>query len=164
MRHLLGLGHERIAYIARSDDPENNRARSQAYRQALTDAGLSCDSSYVVEAPYSPYSGASALRRLLELPRPPSAVVAYNDHIAIDACRAALERGLRVPQDIAVAGYGDIPSALITTPAITTVAIPLREMGEAALETLLVRDGASPPSKVFPTRLVVRASTVGEPD
>jgi LacI family transcriptional regulator len=164
MKHLLGLGHTRIAYIARSDDTENNAARFQAYKECLKNAKLPFRSDYVVEAPFSPYSGMSAMRVLLELPQPPTAVVAFNDHIAIDACRAALEHGLNVPKDIAVAGYGNIPSTLITTPAITTVAVPLKEMGEAALETLLktIEAGVVQKSQVFPTQLVVRAST--EPD
>jgi LacI family transcriptional regulator len=162
MKHLLGQGHKRIAYIARSDDPENNAARFNAYRQALKKAKLPFHPDYVVEAPFSPYSGMSAMRVLLELPQPPTAVVAFNDHVAIDACRAALERGLKVPQAIAVAGYGNIPSSLITTPAITTVAMPLREMGEAAFENLLtiIETGEAAPSRTFPTQLVVRASTL----
>jgi LacI family transcriptional regulator len=162
MKHLLGQGHKRIAYIARSDDPENNAARFNAYKQALKKAKLPFRSNYIVEAPFTPYSGMSAMQRLLELPQPPSAVVAFNDHIAIDACRAALERGYKVPKDIAVVGYGNIPSTLITTPAITTVAMPLREMGEAAFENLLtlINTGKAPPSQTFPTQLVVRASTL----
>jgi LacI family transcriptional regulator len=161
MEHLLGLGHKRIAYLARSEDTENNTARFHAYKQALKQAKLPFQADYVVEAPFSPYSGMSAMRVLLELPQPPTAVVAFNDHIAIDACRAIFERGLNVPKDIAVAGYGNIPSTLITTPAITTVAVPLREMGEVALETLLtmIETDEVPPSRVFPTQLVVRAST-----
>jgi LacI family transcriptional regulator len=161
MKHLLGQGHKRIAYIARSDDPENNAARFSAYKQALKKAKIPFRTEYVVEAPFAPYSGMSAMKLLLELPKPPSAVVAFNDHIAIDACRAALERGRKVPEDIAIAGYGNIPSALITTPAITTVAMPLREMGEAAFENLLtmIETGEAPPSKVFPTHLAVRASS-----
>jgi LacI family transcriptional regulator len=162
MKHLLRQGHKRIAYIARSDDPENNAARFNAYKQALKKAKISFRSQYVVEAPFSPYSGVNAMQHLLELPKPPSAVVAFNDHIAIDACRAALERGKKVPEDIAIAGYGNIPSSLITTPAITTVAMPLKEMGEAALETLLkmIDKGQTPENQIFPTQLVVRASTV----
>lgn len=162
MKHLLEQGHKRIAYIARSDDPENNAARFKAYKQALKKAKLPFHADYVVEAPFSPYSGMSAMRVLLELPQPPGAVVAFNDHVAIDACRAALEYGLKIPQDIAVAGYGNIPSSLITTPAITTVAMPLREMGEAAFESLLtiIETGEATPSRIFPTQLVVRASTL----
>jgi DNA-binding LacI/PurR family transcriptional regulator len=162
MKHFLGQGHTRIAFIARSDDPENNAARLNAYKQALKKAKLSFCTDYVVEAPYSAYSGMNAMRELLELPARPTAVVAFNDHIAIDACRAAQEQGLNVPKDIAIAGYGNIPSSLITTPAITTVAMPLKEMGEATFENLLtmIETGGTPASHVFPIELVVRASTV----
>lgn len=161
MQHLLGLGHKRIAYIARSDDFENNALRFAAYKGALANAGIPFKADLLVDAPYTPYSGMSAMRVLLELPHPPSAVVAFNDHIAIDACRAVLERGLGVPEDIAIAGYGNIPSSLITTPPITTAAMPLREMGEAALEALLslLETGVAPPQRIFPTQLIVRAST-----
>jgi LacI family transcriptional regulator len=159
MKHFLRQGHQRIAYMARSDDSENNAARFNAYKQSLKKAKLPFHTGYVVEAPFTPYSGAAAMKQLLEHPKPPTAVVAFNDHVAIDACRAAQERGLNVPRDIAVAGYGNIPSSLITTPA---VAVPLREMGEAAFASLLkmIETGKAPASKIFPAKLVVRASTL----
>jgi LacI family transcriptional regulator len=163
MKHLLKQKHKRIAYIARPDDPENNAARFDAYKNALKKANIPFRADYVVQAPYSrPYSGMSAMQGLLEHPKPPTAVIAFNDHIAIDACRAALGRGLNVPNDIAITGYGDIPSALITTPAITTVAMPLKEMGETAFDHLLkmIETGKTPASKIFPTHLIMRASTL----
>jgi LacI family transcriptional regulator len=162
MAHLLELGHTRIAYIARPDDAQNNQERFHAYRTALQRAQLPFNPDYIAEAPYLPYSGMSAMRTLLALAEPPTAVVAYNDHIAIDACRAALELNLKVPQDVAVAGYGNIPSSLIVSPAITTLAMPLREMGEAALDSLvmMIETGQAPPSRIFPTQLLIRASTV----
>ena len=161
MRHLLELGHTRIAYIARSDDVENNAARFKTYKKTLQEVGL-FNPDYVAEAPYTPYSGSSAMRSLLEHPHPPSAVLAFNDHIALDACRAATEHGLSIPQDIAVAGYGNIPSSLMVTPALTTVALPLKEMGGAALEILLSlieKKETTPSSRVFATELMIRAST-----
>jgi LacI family transcriptional regulator len=163
MKHLLEQKHKRIAYIARPDDPENNTARFNAYKNALKKANIPFRSDYVVQAPYSsPYSGMKAVQELLELSKPPTAVIAFNDHIAIDACRAALEQGFKIPHDLAVAGYGDIPSSLVTTPAITTVAMPLKDMGETAFENLLtiIETGKTPASKVFPTQLVMRASTL----
>lgn len=162
MTHLLELGHTRIAYIARPDDPQNNRARLAAYQAALTAAQLPFNPDYIAEAPYLPYSGMSAMRTLLELAEPPTAVVAYNDHIAIDACRAALELGLAIPQDIAITGYGNIPSSLIVSPAITTLAMPLREMGEAALGSLLhmIETAEVTPSRTFATQLLARGSTL----
>ena len=162
MKHFLQQGHKRIAYLARSDDSENNAARFNAYKQSLKKAKIPFRAEYVVEAPFTPYSGIAAMKKLLEHPKPPTAVVAFNDHVAIDACRAALERGLKIPEDIAVAGYGNIPSSLITTPTVTTVAVPLREMGETAFATLLkmIETGKAPASKIFSTKLVVRASTL----
>ncbi len=170
MTHLLELGHSRIAYIARPDDTHNNLGRFTAYQAALESAQLPFDKHYVADAPYLPYSGMSAMRTLLELAEPPSAVVAYNDHIAIDACRLALEQGLRVPEDIAITGYGNIPSSLIVSPKITTLAMPLRQMGETALDSLLhlIETGEAAPSHTFATQLLVRGSTVAgsyaEPD
>lgn len=160
-KHLIHLGHKKIAYISRSSDFENNNERFQAYKEALKQAKLEFNPDYVVEAPYTAYSGMGAMRVLLELPEVPSAVVCFNDHIAIDACRAALEKGLSVPEDIAIAGYGNIPSTLITTPAITTVAMPLKEMGETAVEALLslMETSKVPSSQRFKTQLIVRAST-----
>jgi LacI family transcriptional regulator len=162
VRHLAELGHQRIAYIARPDDPDNNAQRFEGYRQALTEAGLVFDDSLVAEAPYTPYSGMGAMRVLLELPKPPSAVFAFNDHVAIDAAQTAVQRGLRIPDDLAVAGFDNIPSSLITTPALTTVHQPQIEMGKRALEVLLalIGEGSNPQRLTYQTQLVVRASTM----
>lgn len=161
VEHLIQLGHKQIAYIARSNDFENNNERFNAFKQALNKANLHFNPDFVIEAPYTAYSGMGAMRVLLELPEVPTAIVCFNDHIAIDACRAALEKGLSVPEDIAIAGYGNIPSTLITTPPITTVAMPLKEMGETALEALLslIESNKVPMSHSFKTQLIVRGST-----
>lgn len=164
VRHLIGQGRRRIAYLARSDDPENSDQRQRGYRQALDEAGIAFDPRLLVDVPYAPYSGMGAMRMLLELPSPPDAVFAFNDHIAIDAAQTAVERGLRLPDDVAIAGFDNIPSSLITTPAITTVHLPQREMGVRALDllTALIAGNADGPHQItFATQLMVRASTVG---
>ena len=118
----------------------------------------------MVEAPYAPYSGMGAMRALLELPYPPTAVFAFNDHIAVDAARAAMERGLKIPGDIAIAGFDNIPSSLITFPTITTVHQPKKKLGMRAIEILAAQINSTstpPPSRVVVSvQLIVRSPTV----
>ncbi|UCH25688.1 MAG: LacI family DNA-binding transcriptional regulator [Trueperaceae bacterium] len=162
MQHLIELGHQRIGYIARPDDPENNAQRFEGYRQALAEAGIDFDDTLITEAPYTPYSGMGAMRVLLELPKPPSAIFAFNDHVAIDASRTVLQRDLQIPEDLAVAGFDNIPSSLVASPALTTVHQPQIEMGKQALEVLLALIGGRDDVQrlTYQTELIVRASTV----
>ncbi len=162
MQHLIELGHQRIGYIARPDDPENNAQRLEGYRQALAEAGLAIDDRLIAEAPYTPYSGMGAMQVLLELPKPPSAVFAFNDHVAIDASRTAVQWGLQIPEDLAVAGFDNIPSSLVASPTLTTVDQPQIEMGKQALEVLLALIGERGDVQrlTYQTELIVRASTV----
>ena len=163
VEHLIELGHKRIAYISRSDVPENSAQRFEGYRQALAEAGLPFDEGLVTDVPYAPYAGMGAMRHLLELPQPPTAVFAYNDHVAIDGSQMAVQLGLRIPEDVAIAGFDNIPSALIARPALTTVDQPQMQMGMRALELLLALiDGSEPEclQVTFPTQLMIRGSTV----
>lgn len=162
MQHLISLQHTRIAYTARSDDAETNQEQLSAYKEALTQAGLNFDTNLVVEAPYKGYSGRDAMKALLELDKPPTAVLGFNDHVAVDAATYAQEKGLRIPEDIAFTGVGNLAYSRLNNPAITTLDIPLSEMGEQSLDILLKQiNGASNTEKrTFPTKLIIRGSTL----
>lgn len=163
--HLLASGHQRFGYLSRRDDTYNDIERQRALELTLQQAGRVLEPAYISDAPYAPYSGHAAMQRLLDLPEPPTAVIAFNDHIAIDAMHAAQAQQVRVPEDIAIVGVDNIPSARIVSPALTTVDIPMRDMGEYAASWLLAQLALAPQErcevlqKTFPIELVVRASS-----
>lgn len=166
MRHLLARGHTRIGFTTRPELAESSADRFHGYRLALTEAGIPFDPALVVETVIEPESGYKAAITLLDLPHPPTAIFAVHDLVALDALRAARERGLRVPDDLAVAGFDGVHAALVTEPPLTTVRQPLREMGQEAVEMVLARVGAPATEAVVrrtvSVQLVVRASTGGE--
>jgi len=166
MRHLLALGHRRIAAITGPPGWVATEERRSVYRAALANAGIERDPALEVEADYQFEPGAVAAASLLELPVPPTAIFAFNDSIAIGAMDAASVRDVRVPEDLSVVGFDDLTYATVVTPGLTTVRQPLAEMGRAAVELLLrlLEPSHSGPMQLeLPTRLVVRGST-GPPE
>lgn len=164
IRHLISLGHTRIGMMTRPVHGPTNTDRFAGYLRALREANLPYDERIVIPTALVPESGYYAMLQLLDLEQPPSAVFAFYDLLAADALRATAERGLRVPEDVAIVGFDGLQSALRTYPAITTVKQPLQQMGQRAVELLLerIQHDTLPPQKViFPVELVVRASTVG---
>jgi LacI family transcriptional regulator len=162
MRHLLELGHRRIAAITGPPGWLATEERRHSYRAALASAGIAPEPALEVEADFELGPGAAAAAALLDLPEPPTAIFAFNDTIAIGALRAACDRGLRVPQDLSVVGFDDIGYATIVTPALTTVRQPLADMGRTALillQRLLAGERSGTPHIELPTRLVVRDTT-----
>ena len=166
-RHLLELGHRRIAAITGSREWVATEERRRGYHAALASAGILPDSSLEIEADFEIAGGArAAMSLLLDRPQPPTAIFAFNDNLAIGAIQAARAHGLRVPEDLSVAGFDDSEHASLITPTLTTVRQPLAEMGRTAVnllrrlidgqrvETLHVELG---------TRLVVRDSTARLP-
>jgi LacI family transcriptional regulator len=162
MKHLLALGHRRIAAITGPPGWVATEERRSAYRAALVDAGIERDPVLEVEADYQFEPGAVAAGSLLELPDPPTAIFAFNDSIAIGAMEAATERGVRVPEDLSVVGFDDLTYATVVAPGLTTVRQPLAEMGGTAvglLLRLLERRHSGALQIELPTQLVVRGST-----
>jgi LacI family transcriptional regulator len=156
-------GHRRIAMIHASCQYPVTVRRCGAFRQAMADAGLSVPDEYVVEGDWSVESGRRAITSLLELPEPPTAVFAAADTIAIGALEAAEEMNYRVPEDIAIMGFDDIPAALWVRPRLTTVAQYPGEMGTFLAKALFerIQGEYSGPSRRFevPCRLIQREST-----
>ncbi|HHW15160.1 MAG TPA: LacI family transcriptional regulator [Firmicutes bacterium] len=160
--HLVGLGHTRIGCITGPLSAEPAASRLNGFRQVLEPQGL-FRSEYVVEGDFRQSGGYLGMKRLLELPEPPTAVFACNDMMALGAMAALDEAGRRVPQDVALVGYDDILVASLTRPQLTTVAQPKYEMGWMAMEVLLKRIAQTPDAPqrvVLQPRLVVRGSTV----
>jgi DNA-binding LacI/PurR family transcriptional regulator len=166
--HLVDLGRRRIAAVGIQTTATGvtARLRLEGYRQALRSAGLRIDENLVVAAAsWHREEGTSAARALLAVPRPPDAVVCFNDLLALGVLRAFDEAGVRVPDDVAVVGVDDIEDGRYSRPSLSTVAIDKRQIAETAVELLAARiDGArhAPPRTVVARhRLVVRESTAG---
>ncbi|MBM4431208.1 MAG: GntR family transcriptional regulator [Chloroflexi bacterium] len=161
-QHLLEHGHRRIGLISGPLIWANVRACYLGYERALRAAGLQAEADCVVQVPtFTLEAGRQAARRLLDLPRPPTALFGAADVLAIGAMRAIEERGQRVPEDVAVVGYNDIDLAALVKPALTTVAAPSYEMGVAAMSMLLDLLAGRPVKQrrvMLPTRLMVRQS------
>jgi LacI family transcriptional regulator len=160
--HLVQLGHRRIGVIAGPQDWLAGRARLAGHASALADAGVLHPPELTRADEPTVEFGRRAAGELLDLPERPTALVGFNDKIAVGALAAAAERGLRVPYDLSVAGFDDIDLAQATSPTLTTVRQPLAEMGRMAV-SLLIRllDGHRVDALhiELATDLIIRAST-----
>jgi LacI family transcriptional regulator len=169
IEHLLELGHQRIAHIAGSDDASTGYLRRQAYLDTLRSHHADTfddQAALLVSGSFREAGGYTAMRTLLELPDPPTAVFAVNDLAALGAIHAIIEAGLRVPDDISVVGFNDLFHASHMAPNLTTVQVPHRAMGVRATERLLdmVVGGVQPESPLLmPVTLIVRQSTAPAP-
>lgn len=160
--HLLERGHRRIAMLTGRADLQSAQLREQGYRRALAAAGVPVDADLVRLGDYDPVTSQDSARRLLTAPDRPTAVFAANDVSAIATIEVAGELGLRVPEDLSVVGFDDIPESALCTPPLTTVAQPIRRMGQCAIELLirLIRgEPAGATHITLATSLVERRST-----
>jgi LacI family transcriptional regulator len=135
--HLLGLGHRRIAMLSGRPDLESSRLREQGYRQAMAAAGVPVSEDLVLVGGYDAQASAECTRTLLTSADPPTAIFASNDVSAIAAIQAAVGLGLRVPADLSVVGFDNIPESALCSPPLTTVNQPIRKMGERSIQLLL---------------------------
>jgi LacI family transcriptional regulator len=162
VEHLIRLGHRRIATITGPLDMVHGQDRLSGYRQALEARGIPVEEELIVEGDYTEASGMVGMQRLL--PVSPSAVFVASDMMAIGALKALRQANRRVPQDIALVSFDDIPVASAIVPALTTVRQPIERMGFMAVEVLLSvledSSGEEAPAQriVLPTELVIRAS------
>jgi LacI family transcriptional regulator len=160
--HLIGLGHRRIGVVAGTPTLLCSRPRLDGHRAALESAGLTVAPELVVVGDFSHESGFQAASTMLALEDPPTAIVAANDQMAFGVYEAARRRGLRVPEELSVVGFDDLPGAEWSSPPLTTVHQPLSEMGALGARTVLrlVRgETLDVPRLELATRLVVREST-----
>jgi DNA-binding LacI/PurR family transcriptional regulator len=136
-RHLLELGHRRIAIVTGPAHALSSRARLDGYRAALDTAGVPVDPELVREGDFHVADGTAHARALLRLNDPPTAIFACNDLQAVGVYQAAHELGLRIPDDLSVIGFDDLPPAKWVIPALTTIRQPLMEMAAAATGMVL---------------------------
>jgi len=158
-RYLAGLGHRQIAHICGPASFRSSRTRREGFAEGLAACGISLDPAYVKEGGYTYESGLAQAEALLSLEPRPTAIFTGNDEMAMGVYQAAREAGLRVPRDLSVVGYDDTTIAARVWPALTTVRLPIRDMGRMATE-LLLRQGDEEvlnPGRVAPT-LVIRQS------
>jgi LacI family transcriptional regulator len=166
VEHLVELGHRRIAHLAGPAGADTGRRRLAGYLAAMHHAGLEVGPHSIEHADYTPAGGAAALDRLLAAPAPPTAVFVANVASAVGALHAVHARGLAVPADLSVVAIHDMPLASHLVPALTTVRMPLEELGRRALELLATRGPEDPITEIVtePVELVVRDSTAPPAD
>jgi LacI family transcriptional regulator len=161
MAHLVSLGHKRIAHI--KGHPSHGAAewRLSGYRSGLRVAGLPYDPELVLDGRFTFESGVEAAKVLLDLPNPPTAIFAGNDDTAAGVMRVAHERALRIPQDLSVCGFDNLPMSRQIFPAMTTVNQPTREMGEVAAVQLFnsIKDRNAGKMVKMTYELILRQST-----
>ncbi|MES1227023.1 MAG: substrate-binding domain-containing protein, partial [Armatimonadota bacterium] len=151
-QHLISLGHERILMLHGGDDVPTNQPRIKGYIDAMTQAGLPVRDDLIVQGGFDWRPALTAMNEVLDRPRRdwPTAVFAINDLGAAGAMRAIKARGLSVPEDIAMVGFDDTWFATTMQPALTTVRMPIREMGALAARMLADEVGGHPPTERHP--------------
>lgn len=160
--HLLSLGHRRIGFIAGPRHLLCSRARLDGHRAALEEAGIPGEDDLIRQGDFYHEGGFTAATELLNLPNPPTAIFASSDQMAFGVYEAVRQRGLRVPNDVSVIGFDDLPEARWSSPPLTTVRQPLSEMGMLAARTVLrlaQGEEVESPRVELATELVVRHST-----
>lgn len=160
--HLIRHGHKRIGAISGTPGNLDAEDRLRGYRDAMRDAGIPVEPAFIVHGSFSEASGYEAARRLMTLDPKPSALFASNDAMAIGALSALREVGLNVPEDMALAGFDDIPIGKYLTPPLTSVEVDIYNLGVLAIETLLHavthRNTHHKRQTILPTTLRVRES------
>jgi LacI family transcriptional regulator len=164
--HLISLGHRRIGFIAGPPRLLCSRARLDGYRAALEAAGLDVDRELLREGDFYHESGFAGGASLLDAGQPPTAIFASSDQMALGVHEAVRQRGLRVPDDVSVVGFDDLPEVRWSSPPLTTVRQPLSEMGQLAARTVLRLAAGERIESLrveLATDLVVRDSTAPPP-
>lgn len=160
VQHLSEHGHDRVAILTGGPMNFDAQERLAGYRTAVDELDLLADPAYELEGNFTQESGRSAVEELLELDPPPTALFASNDSMAVGALRGFHEAGVQVPDDVAVIGFDDIPSARYATPSLSTISAPTQELGERAMMHLLaLSSGEEMPShQTLGTEFVRRES------
>lgn len=172
IQHLIDLGHQRIAFLGNVHGGKTNADRLRGYREALLQAGLSINPDYIVVGKNGqPDGGSEGIRDVLELSPRPTAVICYNDLMAIGAIQGVLQAGLHVPEDISITGFDNIELAGYVSPSLTTFHQPKYELGREAAQMMLRvlvngETAVSSPQKVIMLRgeLIQRHSTAAHHD
>ncbi len=159
--YLIELGHQRIGFITGLMELNSAVDRLRGYEAALNAHNIPVQPELIVKGDFWERGGYVAAQALLDLPAPPTAIFASNDLLAFGAMEAIRQRGLRIPQDVSLVGFDDIPQASLVYPTLTTVRQPLDKMGRLAVKMLLEHIGSTeyaPYTATLATELVVRES------
>jgi LacI family transcriptional regulator len=159
--YLLNAGHTAIGFITGTMDLGASIDRLEGYKASLRTHHIPFDASLIYEGNFEQPDGYTGALHLLELPKPPTAIFASNDMMAMGVMDAVRSRGLRIPEDISIVGFDDIPQAALVRPALTTVHQPLEQMGRVATQYLLdtLKDPGQKINRIeLPTELVIRNS------
>jgi len=162
MRHLLGLGHRRIALIMLPSDLATSEPHYQGYSAALTAAGIAVDPTLILETGRTQIDGVTAMQELLDLPEPPTAVLTCSDEVAFGAMHALHTAGREVGRDVSLVGFDDVPMAAHTHPPLTTLHYPQRDLGLHLARLLIGRiEGhtRNQQSVTLEMNLIIRKST-----
>ncbi|MBI1882539.1 MAG: LacI family DNA-binding transcriptional regulator [Chloroflexi bacterium] len=161
MEYLISLGHRRIGFIGGRPDLQSAIRRQQGYEDGLRQANLPLAPELIQPGDYGRKTGADCARKLLSLPNPPTAIFAANDQSAIGVMEAAAEAGVRIPEDLSLVGFDNIPETAFTQPPLTTVNQFIEELGYRATKLLVdLIQGKSLETNLYkiPTQLVIRDS------
>lgn len=162
VRHLLALGHRRIAFISGTQNSGQSAERLQGYLAALAEQGIEPAPQWLETGNFSHLAGLEAGKRLLKLAERPTAVFAASDRMAFGVMEAARAAGVRLPEQLSIVGYDDIEPAALADPPLTTIRPPLQRLAEASVLELIARveNSAEQHSCIeLPSQLVIRAST-----
>ncbi len=160
--HLVELGHRRIGMILGPKQQYSRYHREQAFRQTLHARGLKVREEWMVEGSYTVQSGYEAMQRLLMQKELPTALVASNDNMAVGAVEACRQANIPIPERLSIVGFDDAPSASIVSPSLTTIHVPLSEIGSHAVDALLEQLTSGVPKRGtyrVPVELIIREST-----
>ena len=161
VNHLLSLGYKDIALLSGPEGISVTRERQGGYQDALRSAGIAWRESFMIQSDFRQAGGYAAMTRFLDMAKPPRAVVVANNLMTLGALQAIHERGLRIPEDLALVCFDDMPWATSLRPPLTAVAQPVEDLGKTGAQLLLER--LQDPTRlvrqvVLPTRLMVRSS------
>ena len=162
VQHLIAVGCKRIAYIGGPEFLQISSARLLGYKQALASENIPIDASFVVSSDFTKEGNLSAARKLLYAPKHPDGILAFSDQVAIGAMLAAKERGLKIPEDIAIIGFNNEPVDELLEPTLTSIEQPSFEMGVQSAQLIMNRIGNFEKSitrKVLKSNLIIRGST-----
>ncbi len=160
--HLIRLGHRRIAFLTRGPTCVSDSERFEGYKEALRSHGIAYGPDLVGECALTRESAAERTIQLLALPKPPTAIFASKDVMAIGAYDAVLESGLSIPRDVSVVGHDDIDASRLVRPLLTTMTTHRHRLGEAAVDLLfqyIDNTAEKQEERVFTAELVIREST-----
>lgn len=166
-RHLLSLGHRRIAYLGNSQSGRTTLERLEGFRTEMQNAGLLIPEDYLYHVPGGdPQLGQASVNHFMSLDQPPTAIICFNDTLAIGVLKGCSQAGIAVPEQLSVTGFDNITYSAFTTPSLTTFDQPKRSLGNEAAHLLLdllnagqEEGNESPKTKILQGKLLVRTST-----